>query len=117
MIKNWMRHERPKLCFSDAGYEDYAGEIEAELNERYCIVESAKAVYDWAILADILGEYKSISEAKVASYEKHKNDLTYLKDLVKDNLPKEEYKKTLFRRERQNDKLLCLYRENSGQGV
>ena len=73
--------ERPELCFSDSGYEDYAGEIEAELNERYCIVESAKAVYDWAILADILGEYKSISEAKVASYEKHKKDLTYLKDL------------------------------------
>ena len=100
--------ERPKLCFSDAGYEDYAGEIEAELNERYCIVESAKAVYDWAILADILGEYKSISEAKVASYEKHKNDLTYLKDLVKDNLPKEEYKK-LFSEGKDKTTNYCAY--------
>lgn len=100
--------ERPKLCFSDAGYEDYAGEIEAELNERYCIVESAKAVYDWAILADILGEYKSISEAKVASYEKHKKDLTYLKDLVKDNLPKEEYKK-LFSEGKDKTTNYCAY--------
>lgn len=100
--------ERPKLCFSDAGYEDYAGEIEAELNERYCIVESAKAVYDWAILADILGEYKSISEAKVVSYEKHKNDLTYLKELVKDNLPKEEYKK-LFSEGEEKTTNYCAY--------
>lgn len=100
--------ERPELCFSDAGYEDYAGEIEAELNERYCIVESAKAVYDWAILADILGEYKSISEAKVASYEKHKKDLTYLKDLVKDNLPKEEYKK-LFSEGKDKTTNYCAY--------
>ena len=100
--------ERPKLCFSDAGYEDYAGEIEAELNERYCIVESAKAVYDWAILADILGEYKSISEAKVVSYEKHKNDLTYLKELVKDNLPKEEYKK-LFSEGKEKTTNYCAY--------
>ncbi len=100
--------ERPKLCFSDAGYEDYAGEIEAELNERYCIVESAKAVYDWAILADILGEYKSISEAKVASYEKHKKDLIYLKDLVKDNLPKEEYKK-LFSEGKEKTTNYCAY--------
>lgn len=100
--------ERPKFCFSDAGYEDYAGEIEAELNERYCIVESAKAVYDWAILADILGEYKSISEAKVASYEKHKKDLIYLKDLVKDNLPKEEYKK-LFSEGKEKTTNYCAY--------
>ena len=100
--------ERPKLCFSDTGYEDYAGEIEAELNERYCIVESAKAVYDWAILADILGEYKSISEAKVVSYEKHKNDLTYLKELVKDNLPKEEYKK-LFSEGKEKTTNYCAY--------
>lgn len=100
--------ERPELCFSDSGYEDYAGEIEAELNERYCIVESAKAVYDWAILADILGEYKSISEAKVASYEKHKKDLTYLKDLVKDNLPKEEYKK-LFSKGKDKTTNYCAY--------
>lgn len=100
--------ERPKFCFSDAGYEDYAGEIEAELNERYCIVESAKAVYDWAILADILGEYKSISEAKVVSYEKHKNDLTYLKELVKDNLPKEEYKK-LFSEGKEKTTNYCAY--------
>ena len=82
--------ERPELCFSDSGYEDYA------------------AVYDWAILADILGEYKSISEAKVASYEKHKKDLTYLKDLVKDNLPKEEYKK-LFSEGKDKTTNYCAY--------
>lgn len=67
--------ERPKISFADAGFDDYEIEIQNNLNERYCIIESAKAVYDWAALADILGKCSSISEAKVALYEKHHNDL------------------------------------------
>ena len=71
--------ERPKLCFADAGYEEYAGEIEAELGEKYVLIEHAKAVYDWAVLADILQNYSSLSEAKVALYEKHKKENSNIK--------------------------------------
>ena len=59
--------ERPKICFSDSRYEEVAGVIEAALGERYIVIEHAKAIYDWAVLADVLGEYSSLSEAKVAS--------------------------------------------------
>lgn len=84
--------ERPKLSFADSGFDDYAGEIQASLAEKYLIIESAKAVYDWAALADILGEYSCISDAKVQLYEKHSEDLHRLKALVRDNLSKEIYK-------------------------
>ena len=87
--------ERPKLCFADAGYEEYAGEIEAELGEKYALIEHAKAVYDWAVLADILQNYSSLSEAKVALYEKHKKDL---KKLVRENLSREEYQRLFAKR-------------------
>ena len=40
--------------------------------EQYYIIESAKAVYDWSVLSDILGDSVSISDAKVKLYEKHK---------------------------------------------
>ena len=83
--------ERPKISFADNGYEEYAAVVEMELGELYYIVESAKAVYDWAILSDILGGSTSISDAKVRAYEKHKADLKYLKAVVKEYFPKEVY--------------------------
>lgn len=84
--------ERPKLSFADAGFDDYAGEIQTSLNEKYLIIESAKAVYDWAVLADILGNYSCISDAKVQLYKKHRKDLHRLKAFVRDNLSKEVYR-------------------------
>ena len=83
--------ERPKISFSEAGYDEYAVVVEMELGELYYIVESAKTVYDWAILSDILGDSTSISEAKVKVYEKHKADLKYLKNIVKKYFSKETY--------------------------
>lgn len=97
--------ERPAISFSDSGYDDYIGVVEAELGEQYYIIESAKAVYDWAVLADILKDSPSISEAKVKIYEKHKADLAYLKEIVKKYLLKEEYNKVFVTTE---DKL-CNY--------
>lgn len=85
--------ERPKLSFADSGYDDYIGTIEADLGERFIIIEAARAVYDWSVLTDILGEYNSLSAAKVASYDKHRKDLRYLKQLVKSNLDKSTYEK------------------------
>ncbi|MCM1427560.1 MAG: type II CRISPR RNA-guided endonuclease Cas9, partial [Eubacterium sp.] len=84
--------EKTKISFAENGYDDYVNVVESDLGEQFMIIAQAKAIYDWAVLADILGEYNSISEAKVAVYEKHKNDLKYLKNLVKENLGKETYK-------------------------
>lgn len=83
--------EKPKICFADSTYDDYISSVELELGEQYYIIESVKAVYDWAVLSDILGDSISISEAKIKIYEKHKADLAYLKDAVKTYLSKEDY--------------------------
>lgn len=91
--------ERPKLAFSDIGYDEYEGEIQSVLGEQYIIIEHAKAVYDWAVLADILDGQDSISAVKAALYEKHKADLVYLKKLVKENLPANIYKEIFTKTE------------------
>ena len=85
--------ERPKISFADSGYDNYIGVVADTLGEQFYIIESAKAVYDWAILADILGDSSSISEAKVKIFKKHKNDLAYLKSAAKKYLTKQEYNK------------------------
>lgn len=73
--------------------------FEAELGEKYVLIEHAKAVYDWAVLADILQNYSSLSEAKVALYEKHKKDLKDLKKLVRENLSREEYQRLFAKKD------------------
>ncbi len=85
--------EKADICFSDANYDEYAISVQSDLGELYAIIAQAKAVYDWAILVDILGDYNSISEAKIALYEKHKKDLRYLKNLIRNNCEKEVYNK------------------------
>lgn len=84
--------EKPKLSFSDSNYDEYAAVIEADLGERFEIIALAKAVYDWSVLVEILGDYHCISDAKIAVYEKHRKDLAYLKKLATDNLDKKTYK-------------------------
>lgn len=83
--------ERPKISFADPSYDDYSGSVAADLGEQFVIIEKAKTVYDWAILVDILGDYPSLSDAKIAIFEKHKEDLAYLKKLVRTYLDKETY--------------------------
>ncbi len=100
--------ERLKVSFSDSGYDEYIGSVESVLGEQYYIIESAKVVYDWSVLVEILGDSSSISEAKVKTYEKHKQDLKYLKTIVREHLPSEVYKKVFVET---SDKLdnYCAY--------
>lgn len=78
--------ERSKISFYDSNYDEYEGSVASDLGEHFIIIEKAKAVYDWSVLANILGDYDSISTAKVALYEKHHKDLKYLKNLVKSHM-------------------------------
>lgn len=88
--------EKPKICFADAGYDDYIGGVESDVGEQFYIIASAKAVYDWSVLTDILGDSASISEAKVKTYEKHKQDLAFLKRIIRENLTREDYRETFL---------------------
>lgn len=83
--------ENNKICFANANYEENADKLEEVLNEDYYLIEKAKAIYDWALLADILGQWEYLSDAKKETYEKHKKDLKLLKKVIKENCP-QEYK-------------------------
>ena len=82
--------------------------VEADLGEQFYIIASAKAVYDWSVLVEILGNSVSISEAKVKSYEKHKSDLKKLKKIVRQYLPKDVYKRVFVDTE-ENLNNYCAY--------
>ncbi|MGF6907545.1 type II CRISPR RNA-guided endonuclease Cas9 [Fusobacterium sp. PH5-44] len=75
--------EIQKFSFREGKYEEDSVKIESILQERFLIVAKAKAIYDWEILIDILNDCKTLSEAKIKTYNKHKDDLILLKKLSK----------------------------------
>ena len=83
--------EKPSISFADSTYDDYKDTVSSDLAERYIIIEAAKAVYDWSVLADIMGSHDSLSDAKVEIYEKHHEDLNLLKKLVKKYCDRDVY--------------------------
>lgn len=74
--------------------EDFAAAI-MPLGDDADYILKLKALYDWSILKGITGEYKSLSEAKIAVYEQHKEDLKNLKYLIRKYAP-EKYD-TIFK--------------------
>ena len=78
--------EAPKIVFSN-GYDEKAVIYENVFGDRFELVERLKAVYDWALLADILNNHSYISYSKCDIYNKHKSDLEALKKLVKTYIP------------------------------
>lgn len=93
---NMVQSEEPvKISFAEKAYDELRPEIENVLYEQCNTVDIFKALYDWAILADILseGEFNGrnyLSVAKVKIYEKHKTDLEMLKNILK------AYSKSLY---------------------
>lgn len=79
-----------KITFS-SGYDEKASVYASVFGEQFELVERLKAVYDWAVLADILNNRKYISYAKCDIYNKHKTDLSTLKKYVKTYIP-EKYR-------------------------
>ncbi len=84
--------------YTDAGSltldsdDDVLAELFTQLNEDdVLLVQSAKAVYDWSVLVDILNGNQSISKAKVFVYEQHAKDLKWLKEIVKAHCPTHRY--------------------------
>jgi len=67
--------------------DDEITEIFAELGDDSEFVRLLKALYDWAVLADILSDSKYISDEKVKIYKKHSEDLKLLKRLLRKYAP------------------------------
>lgn len=75
--------EKNKVNFSGAQFEENEPDIMAELGDRYDLIAALHGLYNWSLLAELMGEYHYISEAKIAVYDKHKADLKVLKRVLK----------------------------------
>lgn len=100
--------EAGKIVFS-SGYDEKVSIYESVFGDKFELIEKMKAVYDWALLADILNDHNYISFAKCDIYNKHKNDLQTLKKFIKSYIP-EKYK-LIFN---ENKKGVCNYLSYSG---
>ena len=88
-------YEKNKLSLGDGDYDDKIDDIAETVGEdRFSLIEAAKQLYDWALLAELMGGCHTLSEAKVRLYEKHRADLKRLKALLRDD-PK--HYKEIFR--------------------
>lgn len=91
--ENYKESELDKIEFDKEGFEDQKQSIEILLEqEEYALIETLEGIYNWTLLSDILNGEKFISDAKVVSYEEHKEDLKTLKYLVKKYVPSTYYK-------------------------
>lgn len=76
--------------------ESAVGEDDAAL------IRLLKAVYDWSVLCNIMGDAPYISIAKVRIYDKHRTDLQWLKGYIRKNCP-DKYQDTFRRHEKKNN--------------
>lgn len=86
--------EVPKLdiCLSEASFDEKSDEIANILGEDYFeIIMAMKDIYDIGSLAGIMKGHNYLSQARVASYEKHKEDLKLLKNVIRKYCSKEDY--------------------------
>lgn len=75
---------------------DYAESVRAHLsqeleNDELAVCDALAAIYDWFVLRKLLKGKKSVSEAMIATYEKHRSDLKKLKECVHRYYDKELY--------------------------
>lgn len=70
--------------------DDKMGTIMADIGDDYDLIAALRSIRDWAVLTDSLGDYATISEAKVKTYNDHAEDLKNLKYMIK------EYKKDRY---------------------
>lgn len=81
------------VSFKEKIYEEVRHDYEQVLSNYIELLDLAKLVYDSIILSDIKKEGKTLSESKVELYEKHRDDLLKLKNLVKSDSKLAEDKK------------------------
>lgn len=76
-----------KISFSSSDYDEKHSEAADILQDRIIFVDCLKAVYDWAVLTEILAGHRYISYAKVECFNKHGEDLELLKDTIRKHCP------------------------------
>lgn len=77
-------HKKDSICFRASNYEEAAGNIlELVGDENFELISLAKIIHDKGLLSSIMKGFTYLSEARVASYEDHKEDLRELKNVLK----------------------------------
>lgn len=67
--------------------EDKYMAVSSEIGDDFDLLVELRRIFDWATLVDVLKDYDTISEAKVATYDKHLSDLRSLKSIVHKYIP------------------------------
>lgn len=92
--------EEKSFSFQNTVYEDIRDELELEIGNKIDLIDTCKRVYDGIILSEIIEENQTVSQSKIKSYNKHKEDLKKLKEFIRKNMDKNielnDYKK-IFR--------------------
>ncbi len=70
------------LNFEKDDFDVKMQEYGTELEEHIHFLTQAKAIYDWSVLSRILKNNEWLSDAKIANYEQHKEDLQLLKKVI-----------------------------------
>lgn len=83
-------YSKKQLTFRGSSYEEEITGLGEVLPDEYMeFLGMAKAIHDKGMLIHILKEYEYLSQARVASYEKHKSDLEKMRKVIKEYCPNE----------------------------
>lgn len=76
--------EKIEFSFAEASFDDNLTElISAVGEENYSVIMAMREIYDVGSLAEIMHGHRYLSEARIADYKKHHEDLVLLKQIIK----------------------------------
>lgn len=76
-------NKKMSIGFRDSSYEEQDAEGRKLLGENYALIDAAKELHDIGLLSSIMKGYKYLSQARVALYKEHADDLKKLKYVLK----------------------------------
>lgn len=107
--------EKPSLSFVD-NYEEKLAEIESMLEESHLdVIRTAKEMHDIGALSGVMRGHMFLSDARVADYEKHGEDLRLLKNVIREYGTKKDYNR-IFREEGTGSYSAYVNSSNSSKG-
>lgn len=94
--------EKFSYSFSEGIFEDKLPSIEEVVgSDNLDLIFAAKNIYDYVILRNLLGKNEMVSDAMVANYSQHEEDLQKLKQVFR---PHQELYRQLFKSELYDEK-------------
>ena len=92
--------------------DEKLAEIMGNIGDDFELISVMRAIYDWAVLIDVIGDYSCISESKINIYEQHGKDLKLLKRFARKYIP-EKYNE-LFRAKGKDNYVAYSYHTDDG---